>query len=115
MKLNLSFFKIHEMESLPPAQSSKLGEYYKIKIKQTVIRQHIQNSSVTPYFSESQRPERLLNRLSKLSVDESAPRLVVVRQPFGPDGTKGFAQPRVSRKPGVLNLSRDSTSSAGSQ
>lgn len=59
---------------------------------------------------ESQRPERLLNRVSKLSVDESAPRLVAIRQPFGPDGTRGFNLSRALRKPGLL-ATRESTSS----
>jgi cold shock CspA family protein len=53
-------------------------------------------------LGESQRPERLLNRLSKMSIDETAPRLIVVRQPYGPDGTRGFNQPRVTRKPGFV-------------
>uniref|UniRef100_A0A1L8E1P0 Putative mitochondrial inner membrane n=1 Tax=Nyssomyia neivai TaxID=330878 RepID=A0A1L8E1P0_9DIPT len=37
------------------------------------------------------RPERLLSRLKINSVDESVPRLMVIRPPKGPDGTKGFA------------------------
>uniref|UniRef100_A0A7G3AQ78 Putative inner membrane n=1 Tax=Lutzomyia longipalpis TaxID=7200 RepID=A0A7G3AQ78_LUTLO len=37
------------------------------------------------------RPERLLSRLKINSVDESVPRLIVIRPPKGPDGTKGFA------------------------
>lgn len=36
-----------------------------------------------------QRPERL-NRLRTLSVEGSGPKLVLVRQPRGPDGTVGF-------------------------
>lgn len=37
------------------------------------------------------RPERLLARLKINSVDETGPRLIVVRTPKGPDGSKGFA------------------------
>ena len=37
------------------------------------------------------RPERLLARLKINSVDESGPRLIVVRPPKGPDGSRGFA------------------------
>ncbi|GAB0096270.1 cold shock domain-containing protein E1 [Sergentomyia squamirostris] len=37
------------------------------------------------------RPERLLSRLKVNSVDETVPRLMVIRPPKGPDGTKGFA------------------------
>lgn len=37
------------------------------------------------------RPERLLARLKINSVDETGPRLIVVRPPKGPDGSRGFA------------------------
>ena len=43
--------------------------------------------------SERRRPERLMSRL-KSTPDDGAPRLVALRQPRGPDGSKGFAQPR---------------------
>ncbi|XP_053672561.1 cold shock domain-containing protein E1 [Anopheles nili] len=36
------------------------------------------------------RPERLISRIKLNSVDESGPRLTVIRAPKGPDGTKGF-------------------------
>ncbi|XP_064488966.1 cold shock domain-containing protein E1-like isoform X2 [Ornithodoros turicata] len=39
----------------------------------------------------SQRPERLVSRLRTLSVDDAGPRIIIVRQPRGPDGTNGFA------------------------
>lgn len=39
----------------------------------------------------SQRPERLVSRLRTLSTEDSGPRIVIVRQPRGPDGTKGFS------------------------
>uniref|UniRef100_A0A6B0VF51 Cold shock domain-containing protein e1 n=1 Tax=Ixodes ricinus TaxID=34613 RepID=A0A6B0VF51_IXORI len=39
----------------------------------------------------SQRPERLVSRLRTLSTEDSGPRIIVVRQPRGPDGTNGFA------------------------
>ncbi|KAK6169090.1 hypothetical protein SNE40_020210 [Patella caerulea] len=45
-------------------------------------------------ITESRRPERLISRLKSMS-DESAPRIVVIRQPKGPDDTsKGFCMPR---------------------
>lgn len=37
-----------------------------------------------------ERPERLISRLRTISLDDSGPKLTVVRQPRGPDGTKGF-------------------------
>lgn len=39
----------------------------------------------------SQRPERLVSRLRTLSTEDSGPRIIVIRQPRGPDGTNGFA------------------------
>ncbi|XP_050072684.1 cold shock domain-containing protein E1-like [Anopheles maculipalpis] len=36
------------------------------------------------------RPERLISRIKLNSVDDSGPRLTVIRAPKGPDGTKGF-------------------------
>lgn len=49
-------------------------------------------------ITETQRPERLISRLKSLS-DENAPRIVVERQPRGPDNTKGFNTPRTPWKP----------------
>lgn len=46
------------------------------------------------------RPDRLLSRLKINSIDESVPRLIVMRQPKGPDG-KGFNNlARLARLPG---------------
>lgn len=42
---------------------------------------------------ERQRPERLMSRL-KSTADDLGPKVVVIRQPRGPDGTKGFKQSR---------------------
>jgi cold shock CspA family protein len=44
-------------------------------------------------ISERQRPERLISRLKSVG-DDIGPKMVVTRQPRGPDGTKGFKQPR---------------------
>lgn len=50
------------------------------------------------------RPERLLARLKINSVDETGPRLIVVRPPKGPDGSRGFAaQYRMPRIAGELD------------
>lgn len=43
---------------------------------------------------QRKRPERLISRLKSVG-DESSPKVIVIRQPKGPDGTKGFSQPRV--------------------
>lgn len=39
----------------------------------------------------SPRPERLISRIKINSIDESAPRLTMIRAPKGPDGSKGFS------------------------
>lgn len=50
---------------------------------------------MSPYSNETQRPDWLMARLRTMSVDEhSGPRFFVVRQPKGPDGTRGFKLPR---------------------
>lgn len=39
----------------------------------------------------SQRPEHLINRIRTISVkDDGSPKLIVIRQPNGPDGSSGF-------------------------
>ena len=45
------------------------------------------------YFSSSKRPERLISKLKAMNLEDAARcgrRIVVTRQPKGPDGTKGF-------------------------
>lgn len=56
-------------------------------------------------FSDVQaRPERLISRLRTVSVDDAGPKILVVRQPKGPDGSKGFApEMRTPRLPGVVS------------
>ena len=44
-------------------------------------------------ITDRQRPERLVSRLKSMS--EDGPRVQAVRQPRGPDGTKGFKQERI--------------------
>ncbi|KAK3918613.1 Cold shock domain-containing protein E1 [Frankliniella fusca] len=57
--------------------------------------------NVTKVCENTQRPERLISRLRTTSVDDTGPKLTVLRQPKGPDGTKGFTIARVPRLPGV--------------
>ncbi|XP_043932089.1 cold shock domain-containing protein E1 [Protopterus annectens] len=50
------------------------------------------------------RPDRLVHRLKSITLDDnSAPRLVVLRQPKGPDNTKGFSIERKMRQAGVVD------------
>ncbi|XP_068230034.1 RNA-binding protein Unr isoform X3 [Palaemon carinicauda] len=44
----------------------------------------------------TQRPDRLISRLKSLHCDGSKPRLSVLRQPKGPDGSKGFKLQRTT-------------------
>lgn len=46
------------------------------------------------------RPDRILTRLKINSIDESLPRVVVTRQPKGPDGIGFSSIARLQRLPG---------------
>ncbi|XP_023030354.1 cold shock domain-containing Unr isoform X2 [Leptinotarsa decemlineata] len=49
------------------------------------------------------RPERLISRLRTISVDDTGPKLTLMRQPKGPDGSKGFSSDaRTLRIPGAV-------------
>lgn len=51
----------------------------------------------------SPRPERLISRIKINSIDESAPRLTVIRAPKGPDGSSGFSiEARIPRIAGIF-------------
>jgi hypothetical protein len=55
--------------------------------------------------STSQRPERLISKLKTMNNEElarGAPRMVVIRQPKGPDGTKGFGPRGAKEKSPVV-------------
>ncbi|XP_023612794.1 cold shock domain-containing protein E1 isoform X3 [Myotis lucifugus] len=50
------------------------------------------------------RPDRLVNRLKNITLDDaSAPRLMVLRQPRGPDNSMGFGVERKIRQAGVID------------
>lgn len=55
------------------------------------------------------RPERLKMRSA---CEDSGPRLVLIRQPRGPDGTKGFATPRDSWRASALLATTPSSAAA---
>lgn len=46
-------------------------------------------------ITDRRRPERLVSRLKSVTEDLTSVRVVVIRQPKGPDGSKGFSQSRV--------------------
>ncbi|XP_041437060.1 cold shock domain containing E1 L homeolog isoform X6 [Xenopus laevis] len=57
-----------------------------------------------PEMVAAPRPDRLVNRLKSITLDDaSAPRLMVLRQPRGPDNTKGFGAERKIRQAGVID------------
>lgn len=60
---------------------------------------------VVKILDVSPRPERLISRIKINSIDESAPRLTVVRAPKGPDGSSGFSiEARTLRIAGKLKI-----------
>ncbi|XP_014783652.1 cold shock domain-containing protein E1 [Octopus bimaculoides] len=48
-------------------------------------------------ITDTRRPDRLLNRLKSFT-EETGPRIILIRAPKGPDGTKGFAHARTAVK-----------------
>lgn len=56
---------------------------------------------VTKCSESGPRPERLINRLRTMSVEESSQRVTVLRQPRGPGGDGFSADARTPRSPGV--------------
>lgn len=55
------------------------------------------NDSIFHLYRDRQRPEHLVSRLKSINEDPNGPRVIAIRQPKGPDGSKGFIQPRVSK------------------
>lgn len=55
-------------------------------------------------FSDVQaRPERLISRLRTVSLDDTGPRLIAIRQPKGPEASSGFSvEVRTTRLPGCV-------------
>ncbi|CAB1329760.1 unnamed protein product [Coregonus sp. 'balchen'] len=63
-----------------------------------------QRTGKWPKLVATPRPDRLVNRLKSITLDDaSAPRLVIVRQPRGPDNSKGFNVERKTSQPGVID------------
>ncbi|KAK7065496.1 Cold shock domain-containing protein E1 [Halocaridina rubra] len=60
-------------------------------------------SRIMSKTAPTQRPDRLISRLKNLNCDTSKPRISVLRQPKGPDGTRGFKLQR-SRPEAMQNM-----------
>lgn len=56
-------------------------------------------SRIMSKTAPTQRPDRLISRLKNLNCDTSKPRMTVLRQPKGPDGSKGFKIQRTIAEP----------------
>ncbi|XP_072537950.1 cold shock domain-containing protein E1 isoform X5 [Salminus brasiliensis] len=64
---------------------------------------NVRRVSECPKPVATPRPDRLVNRLKSITLDDaSAPRLVIIRQPRGPDNSKGFNVERKLRKASVI-------------
>ena len=64
------------------------------------VRDNVILTEILFYSSvEKRRPERLLSRLKSMNDEMIGPRVVVLRPPKGPDGTRGFSQPRTPWNP----------------
>ncbi|XP_076859753.1 cold shock domain-containing protein E1 isoform X8 [Brachyhypopomus gauderio] len=65
---------------------------------------NVRRVSECPKPVATPRPDRLVNRLKSITLDDaSAPRLVIIRQPRGPDNSKGFNVERKPRQAGVID------------
>uniref|UniRef100_A0A4W4HE64 Cold shock domain-containing protein E1 n=1 Tax=Electrophorus electricus TaxID=8005 RepID=A0A4W4HE64_ELEEL len=65
---------------------------------------NVRRVSECPKPVATPRPDRLVNRLKSITLDDaSAPRLVIIRQPRGPDNSKGFNMERKPRQAGVID------------
>ena len=47
-----------------------------------------------PFFSSSKRPDRLISKLKTMNLEDGGKRVVAIRAPKGPDGSKGFKAAR---------------------
>ncbi|XP_077080138.1 cold shock domain-containing protein E1 isoform X3 [Siphateles boraxobius] len=65
---------------------------------------NVRRVSEGPKLVATPRPDRLVNRLKSITLDDTnAPRLVIIRQPRGPDNSKGFSVERKLRQPGITD------------
>jgi hypothetical protein len=81
--------------------------YLRIKITNShFLLNSVENKIVHLFSSDvlrQERPERLISQLRKTYLEETGPKLTVIRRPRGPDGTKGFdADVRQPHAPGFV-------------
>jgi len=83
------FFHMSEVEGGDVLQVGDQVEFVVVTNQRT--RKH--SACCVRKLCVSQRPERLISKLKTMSIEEVArggPRMTVIRQPRGPDGSKGF-------------------------
>merc|ERR1719347_1158563 len=98
------FFHMSEVEGGEILQVGDEVEFVVVTNQRT--RKH--SACCVRKLCNSQRPERLISKLKTMNIEEVArggPRVTVLRQPKGPDGTKGF-KPKGGKEntPTVIDL-----------
>ena len=81
----------------PYMKFSKLDFTLNISALISTLYETFINFSLEFIFSSSKRPERLISKLKAMNLEDDARagrKIVVIRQPKGPDGTKGFSAKR---------------------
>lgn len=110
------FFHISDLAENTPSESPalKVGDEVEFVISHVGSRngkaikiRKIVSASSSPESSEPiepvKRPERLITKLKVANIDESGKQLILIRQPFNPDGKqKSFARDLIERQPGSL-------------
>jgi len=95
------FFHMSEVEGGEVLQVGDEVEFVVVTNQRT--RKH--SACCVRKLCNAQRPERLISKLKTMNIEEKArgaARVVVTRQPKGPDGTKGFLQRRGKEKSPVV-------------
>merc|ERR550539_148589 len=95
------FFHMSEVEGGEILQVGDEVEFVVVTNQRT--RKH--SACCVRKLCTSQRPERLISKLKTMNNEEAArgaPRIVVIRQPKGPDGTKGFGPRGAKEKSPVV-------------
>uniref|UniRef100_H3BGI0 Cold shock domain containing E1 n=1 Tax=Latimeria chalumnae TaxID=7897 RepID=H3BGI0_LATCH len=100
------FFHVKEVQDGVELQAGDEVEFSVILNQRTgkCSACNVRRVSEGPKSVAAPRPDRLVHRLKSITLDDSsAPRLMVLRQPRGPDNTKGFTAERRIRQAGIID------------
>ncbi|XP_066559557.1 cold shock domain-containing protein E1 isoform X4 [Amia ocellicauda] len=100
------FFHVKEVQDGVELQAGDEVEFSVILNQRTgkCSACNVRRVSEGPKPVATPRPDRLVSRLKSITLDDSsAPRLVILRQPRGPDNSKGFNVERKIRQAGVID------------